>query len=200
MKKTNFKASKRILYGNEAFPLKKITTNNTHNWILFLRPYNDNDIELYNVIEYVTFHLHESFANPHRKITQPPYILNENGWGEFEVLIEIQFKFNFGNLFFHHFLMLFSNDKNKKGNISNVSYDELLFINPPLEIRELLSYKPNLPEKWNETPKQINPIQEEKENLNRVLKKMKNELKELEKQYHDVLSEECKDIITNNAN
>ena len=63
------KITKRFLYGNIATLLKKESAKNTHTWTIFLRPFDDEDVELYNVIECVIFHLHESFTNPHRSLS-----------------------------------------------------------------------------------------------------------------------------------
>ena len=42
-------------------------------------------------VKKVQFKLHETFNNPNRVITKPPYELTETGWGEFEIVIKIYF-------------------------------------------------------------------------------------------------------------
>jgi len=38
------------------------------------------------------FTLHESFANPVREVLQPPWEVSEQGWGEFDIRIQIYFQ------------------------------------------------------------------------------------------------------------
>jgi len=42
-------------------------------------------------VKKVHFKLHESYNNPNRIVTKPPYELTETGWGEFEIVIKIYF-------------------------------------------------------------------------------------------------------------
>jgi YEATS domain-containing protein 4 len=42
-------------------------------------------------VKKVHFKLHESYNNPNRIVTKPPYELTETGWGEFEIMIKIYF-------------------------------------------------------------------------------------------------------------
>ncbi|EDR25055.1 YEATS domain-containing protein, putative [Entamoeba dispar SAW760] len=184
----SIKITKRVLYGNESTPLKKTVSNNTHNWTLFIRPFNEEDVELFNVIDSVTFHLHESFQNPHRRISQPPYEITEQGWGEFEAVIEISFKYNLGQITFKHFIILFNQDKTKKSAISHVCYDQFIFINPNEGAVKALSTKPVLPPNWKQTPKGNNLFSEEKDALKRVQTKLNTTLEKLEKEYHQQLS------------
>jgi YEATS domain-containing protein 4 len=44
-----------------------------------------------NWIKKVTFKLHESFENHQRGIETYPFEVTESGWGEFEILIKLQF-------------------------------------------------------------------------------------------------------------
>jgi len=41
----------------------------------------------------VVFHLHNSFQNPLREMTLPPYEVTEQGWGEFEIIVEVWLSF-----------------------------------------------------------------------------------------------------------
>ena len=43
-------------------------------------------------IEKVVFVLHDSFPNNVRSVEKHPFVLEEMGWGEFEILIKIHFK------------------------------------------------------------------------------------------------------------
>ena len=72
-----------IVYGSVAFYLgKKADENNTHQWTLYLRGPNNEDLSA--CVEKVVFQLHASFAQPLRELTAPPYEVTERGWGEFE--------------------------------------------------------------------------------------------------------------------
>jgi YEATS domain-containing protein 4 len=92
-----------IAYGSIAFWLgKKAEETQTHRWTLFVRGpngkaliptssapllasrfcYSGEDISYF--VSKVVFFLHESFAQPVRTVTEPPFELSENGWGEFD--------------------------------------------------------------------------------------------------------------------
>lgn len=46
---------------------------------------SDGQLHPADVFEKVTYELHETFANPQRVLTEPPFELIEKGWGEFEL-------------------------------------------------------------------------------------------------------------------
>ena len=80
-----------ITYGSVAFYLgKKADEYQTHEWTLFLRGPNNEDLS--GVISKVVFQLHASFAQPMREIETPPFTVTEKGWGEFEAQIKIFWK------------------------------------------------------------------------------------------------------------
>ena len=80
-----------ITYGSVAFFLgKKADEYHTHEWTLFLRGPNNEDLS--GVISKVVFQLHASFAQPLREIETPPFTVTEKGWGEFEAQIKIFWK------------------------------------------------------------------------------------------------------------
>jgi len=66
---------------------KKADEFHTHKWTLYLRGANNEDLS--GVINKVVFHLHPSFAQPVRELTDPPFEVTERGWGEFEAQIRI---------------------------------------------------------------------------------------------------------------
>lgn len=82
---------KPIVYGNVAryFGKKREEDGHTHQWTVYVKPYTNEDMSAY--IKKVHFKLHESYANPNRIVTKPPYELTETGWGEFEIVIKIYF-------------------------------------------------------------------------------------------------------------
>ena len=80
-----------ISYGSVAYWLgKKADEYHSHEWTVYVR--GQNNIDVTEVVESVTFQLHPSFAEPKRVLTEPPYEVTETGWGEFEIGIEIKFR------------------------------------------------------------------------------------------------------------
>ena len=82
---------KPIVYGNvsRAFGKKREEDGHTHQWTVYVKPYNNEDMQTY--VKKIHFKLHESYENPNRICTKPPYEVSETGWGEFEVVIKIYF-------------------------------------------------------------------------------------------------------------
>ena len=83
---------KPIIYGNVAkyFGKKREEDGHTHQWTVYVRPYDNEDMSAY--IKKINFKLHDSYANQNRVITKPPYEVTETGWGEFEIVIKIYFQ------------------------------------------------------------------------------------------------------------
>lgn len=82
---------KPLVYGNVAryFGKKREEDGHTHQWTVYVKPYNNEDMSAY--VKKMHFKLHESYNNPNRILTKPPYELTETGWGEFEIVIKIYF-------------------------------------------------------------------------------------------------------------
>ena len=82
---------KPVVVGNIAkyFGKKREEDGHTHEWTVYLKPYLNEDYSIF--IKKVHFKLHDSYANPNRVITKPPYEVTETGWGEFEVVIKVHF-------------------------------------------------------------------------------------------------------------
>lgn len=82
---------KPIILGNIAkyFGKKREEDGHTHQWTVYLKSYPNEDYSCF--IKKVHFKLHDSYANPNRIITKPPYEVSETGWGEFEVAVKIHF-------------------------------------------------------------------------------------------------------------
>lgn len=82
-----------FVYGSTASLIgpedKPSDPSHTHKWAVYLRGVDGQDLSVY--IAKVEFKLHESFAEPVRAITKPPFEVNETGWGEFEIAIRISF-------------------------------------------------------------------------------------------------------------
>lgn len=92
--------SKPIVYGNMAryFGKKREEDGHTHQWTVFLKPFENEDMSTY--VRKVIFKLHESYANPNRVIARPPYEVTETGWGEFDLQIKVLFQV--GESFVHY--------------------------------------------------------------------------------------------------
>ncbi|KAH8305454.1 hypothetical protein KR018_006127 [Drosophila ironensis] len=133
---------KPIVYGNIArsFGKKREEDGHTHQWKVYLKPYNNEDMSAY--VKKVHFKLHESYANPNRIVVKPPYEITETGWGEFEVVIKIYFNDQSERpVTCYHILKLFQSPvvdgeltssttmDTKKGLVSE-SYEEIVFQEP----------------------------------------------------------------------
>lgn len=51
---------------------------------------SDGQLHPADVFDRVTYELHETFANPQRVLTNPPFELAEKGWGEFELRMTLR--------------------------------------------------------------------------------------------------------------
>lgn len=61
-----------------------------YKWMVYVRGVNHEDLSPF--IEKVVFVLHDSFNNNVRAVNNHPFVLEEIGWGQFEILIRIHFK------------------------------------------------------------------------------------------------------------
>ncbi|KAL7271203.1 transcription factor TFIIF complex subunit Tfg3 [Rhizina undulata] len=64
----------------EGFPLREWSIR------LFIVGPNGEDLPA-NIFDKVTYKLHPTFANPTRVLKKPPFLLQEQGWGEFDMEI-----------------------------------------------------------------------------------------------------------------
>ncbi|XP_014213186.1 YEATS domain-containing protein 4 [Copidosoma floridanum] len=134
---------KPIVYGNIAryFGKKREEDGHTHQWTVYVKPYNNEDMSAY--VKKIHFKLHESYNNPNRIVTKPPYELTETGWGEFEIVIKIYFHDpNERPITAYHVLKLFQTSPDgqviKKSLVSE-SYDEIIFQDPTALMQHLLN-------------------------------------------------------------
>ncbi|XP_011500038.1 PREDICTED: YEATS domain-containing protein 4 [Ceratosolen solmsi marchali] len=134
---------KPIVYGNVAryFGKKREEDGHTHQWTVYVKPYHNEDMSAY--LKKVHFKLHESYNNPNRIITKPPYELTETGWGEFEIVIKIYFHDpNERPVTIYHILKLFQTSPElqvgKKSLVSEF-YDEIIFQDPTALMQHLLN-------------------------------------------------------------
>lgn len=123
-----------IEIGQTSAPLKnKLPNGYTHKWTLFVRGINNSRIE--HCIQRVVFQLHESFDNPQRNLTEPPFQVKETGYAGFEVPIEIYFKNTVKPNYvrFIHDLYLLSSKPNDPSRTEKIK-----FINPARDFEKLL--------------------------------------------------------------
>lgn len=133
-----------IRFGNVAWwrgPKAEETAS--HRWIAFVRGKDNRDIS--HVVKKVVFQLHESFANTRREVNQPPFEVDETGWGEFEVGIWIHFHNDCGDgpLDLAHLVALYHhNDQQapKTKPVVSVNNEEIVFRCPRLVLRPLRNH------------------------------------------------------------
>jgi len=141
---------KPVVYGNisKSFGKKREEDGHTHQWTVYIKPYRNEDMSSY--VKKVHFKLHDSYANPNRVVTKPPYEVTETGWGEFEIVIKVYFNDTVERpATISHVLKLFQHGQNadspsvlqKQGNKVVVSefYDEIIFQDPTQFIHPLLT-------------------------------------------------------------
>ena len=82
---------KSFVLGSIAYSLgKKAEESRSHEWTVYLRAANpDEDMSLY--IKKVVFVLHPTLQPPTRTIETAPFEVTEQGWGEFEITLQIFF-------------------------------------------------------------------------------------------------------------
>ncbi|XP_064094120.1 YEATS domain-containing protein 4-like [Macrobrachium nipponense] len=140
---------KPLVYGNVAryFGKKREEDGHTHEWTVYVKPYNNEDMSTY--VKKIHFKLHESYADQNRVLTEPPYEVTETGWGEFEIVIKIFFHDpNERPVKIYHILKLFQSAPGttppvvptdlKKPLVSEF-YEELIFQDPSAMMRQLLT-------------------------------------------------------------
>lgn len=77
---------KPIVVGNVAkyFGKKREEDGHTHQWTVYLKAFENEDYSTF--IKKVQFKLHDSYANPTRIVTRPPYEVTETGWGSLRLI------------------------------------------------------------------------------------------------------------------
>jgi len=136
---------KPIVYGNVAryFGKKREEDGHTHSWNVYVKSYKNEDMSMY--VKKVHFKLHESYANPNRIVTKPPFEVTETGWGEFEISIRLYFVDpNERPITIYHVLKLFETDPgsktiNVKKYLVSEFYDEIIFQDPSAMMQQLLT-------------------------------------------------------------
>ncbi|KAH9400252.1 YEATS domain-containing protein 4 [Tyrophagus putrescentiae] len=137
---------KPVVYGNVSRYLGATREDgHTHEWTVYLKSYENEDMRGY--IRKVHFKLHDSYAEPNRIITDPPYRVSESGWGEFEVMIKVYYTDGSERpLAFTHQLKLFNTPPASTDYpLVSESYDELVFAEPSTFLYKRLVSAPPLP-------------------------------------------------------
>ena len=136
---------KPFVYGSVAFFLgKKSHEDISHKWCVYVRGVNNENIS--NFIKEVHFILHTSFQNHIRKVDKWPFELYEVGWGEFDIKIKIfLIDETMKPLEVVHSLKLYPSQSHinpsSKRPVVSENYDEIIFVNPKPNIREMLLTK-----------------------------------------------------------
>ena len=176
---------KPIVYGNIAryFGKKREDDGHTHAWTCYLKPFKNEDMSIF--VKKVQFKLHESYPNPIRIVSRPPYEIQETGWGEFEMMIKVFFQDPAEKpLTIYHLLKLFQTDPAViagKKNVVSEHYDEIVFTDPTNTMYNLLSNpRPSIPAVRHENS--IDYKEMEERHLSTILsaqKKIKLEIQDL---------------------
>lgn len=124
---------KAVVTGNTSTYLggKRETDGHTHSWTVYIKPFKSEDMSVY--VKKVHFKLHDSYSQPMRIISKPPYRVSESGWGEFEIMIKVFFQDPSEKpVTFYHLLKLFQNDSVviKDKTLISEHYDEIIFTEP----------------------------------------------------------------------
>ncbi|XP_019535636.1 YEATS domain-containing protein 4 [Aedes albopictus] len=140
---------KPLVYGNVArsFGKKREEDGHTHQWTVYVKPYHNEDMSTY--VKKIHFKLHESYANPNRVVTKPPFEVTETGWGEFEIVIKIHFHDPTERpVTMYHILKLFqspildgevSHQLEGKKELVSEQYEEIVFQEPTQLMQQLLT-------------------------------------------------------------
>ena len=88
----NVTVSKPIIIGSYSFMKTTDTNNQSFRWSILVRSGETEDEDISEYIRRVEFNLHSTFAQPRRVVETPPFQVEEQGWGEFEILVRIFFQ------------------------------------------------------------------------------------------------------------
>mmetsp|Transcript_14086 Transcript_14086/g.35676 ORF Transcript_14086/g.35676 Transcript_14086/m.35676 type:complete len:320 (+) Transcript_14086:177-1136(+) len=143
---------KPIVFGSIAFFLgkKAINDENTHKWSIYVRGLEDEDLSYY--VKRVVFTLHPSCQIPVVTCDEPPYVVTQLGWGEFDVKITIIFRdAQETSVDIIHFLRLYppgSSAANTsslvKKPVVNEHYEEVVFHEPSEAFYKVLTSAPRV--------------------------------------------------------
>ncbi|ODN01820.1 YEATS domain-containing protein 4 [Orchesella cincta] len=180
------KVVKPIVVGNTAryFGKKREEDGHTHQWTVFLRPYLNEDYSAF--IKKVHFKLHDSYPNPSRIVTKPPFDITETGWGEFEIVIKIYFVDTVERpVTLYHILKLFETSKDPtappivKKYICSETYDEIVFMEPTKLMMDILQGMKPIKPTWKPESDIEGKKQAAKQSITHAKSIVKSEIEEL---------------------
>ncbi|VDN10951.1 unnamed protein product, partial [Dibothriocephalus latus] len=76
--------------GHSVHRKSKPTITKTHHWRCYVESWNKK-YPLSAFVEKVTFKLHDTFENPKQIVRKAPFAIEEDGFGNFQLLIEVNF-------------------------------------------------------------------------------------------------------------
>ncbi|KAL3865864.1 hypothetical protein ACJMK2_043213 [Sinanodonta woodiana] len=105
----------------------------THDWTVYVRA--PEGFNIAHFVEKVVFHLHDTFANPHRVVKKLPYHVSEAGYADFDLPIYIYFRNNGDpqKIKFNYNLFLQAHEP-----VNHVRCEKLTFQNPTDEFKKKL--------------------------------------------------------------
>ena len=124
-----------IEIGHKAWNLRERIYDYTHKWNIFVRSGEDNQ-HFDKLVQKVVFNLHETFDNPTRVLTTPPFCVKENGYGEFELPIDIYFHGSSEKYSLNYFLKL--PPLNTTQPLAKLRREIITFLNPCADFRRKL--------------------------------------------------------------
>ncbi|KAA0189159.1 Protein ENL [Fasciolopsis buskii] len=86
--------------GHSVHRKSKPSLRRTHHWRCYVDSWSPR-YPLSSYVKKVTFKLHESFDNPRQVVRQAPFAIEEDGFGNFQLLIEIEFFDCVANFAYH---------------------------------------------------------------------------------------------------
>jgi YEATS domain-containing protein 4 len=135
--------SKSIIIGTYAFAKHGETSSSTPSsfrWTILVRSGESDDEDLSDYIRRIEFNLHSTFAQPRRVVEIPPFQVEEQGWGEFEIHARIYFQdMNERPLEVKHWLKLRPDEDDKEAAKIDYSKDPLVHE----QFEEILFYSPH---------------------------------------------------------
>ena len=137
--------SRSFVIGTIAYSLgKKAEESKSHEWTVYLRAANpEEDMSTY--VKKVVFHLHPTLQPPSRTVEQGPFEVTEQGWGEFEIQLQVYFHDSREKpIDLATMLKLYPDgDANAPQNpakpVVSERYDEFVFSNPSDALRQRLA-------------------------------------------------------------
>uniref|UniRef100_A0A8H7NAR5 Protein AF-9 homolog n=1 Tax=Bionectria ochroleuca TaxID=29856 RepID=A0A8H7NAR5_BIOOC len=159
-----------FIVGSTALPFSEtnprpagVPDNHTHSWQVFVKGVEDTDITYW--LRRVQFKLHESIPNYVRMVDgEPgkPFIVNETGWGEFDIAIKLYYVNDSGEKpqTLYHYLRLHPYGRTEEekqamimenGEIRSWSYEEQLF-NEPFDVFYRILTPGAVPRGWKGGP------------------------------------------------